>query len=202
MTAFIGLTGGIASGKSTVAARFRELGVTVVDADALAREVVAKGTDGLAEIVKTFGRDVLDVDGALDRKKLGAIVFEDADARQQLERITHPRIAALSMQRMAAVAASGAPYGLYEAALLVEKGTHRTMNGLVVVAVSPDVQLSRVMSRDGLDEAAARARLAAQMPLEEKLAAATWTIWNDADLDTLRARVDDTHAAILRSLSR
>lgn len=202
MTAFIGLTGGIASGKSTVAARFRELGVTVVDADALAREVVAKGTDGLAEIVKTFGADVLDADGALDRKKLGAIVFDDADARQQLERITHPRIAALSMQRMAAIAASGAPYGLYEAALLVEKGTHRTMNGLVVVAVSPDVQLARVMSRDGLDEAGARARLAAQMPLEEKLAAATWTIWNDADLDTLRARVDETHAAILRSLSR
>ena len=201
MTAFIGLTGGIASGKSTVAARFRELGVTVVDADALAREVVAKGTDGLAEIVKTFGADVLDADGALDRKKLGAIVFEDDDARRTLERITHPRIAALSMQRMAQVAASGAPYGLYEAALLVEKGTHRTMNGLVVVAVSPEVQLARVMSRDGLDEAAARARLAAQMPLEDKLAAATWTIWNDADLATLHARVDDVHRAILASLA-
>lgn len=201
MTAFIGLTGGIASGKSTVAARFRELGVTVVDADALAREVVAKGTDGLAEIVKAFGEDVLDADGALDRKKLGAIVFDDADARTKLERITHPRIAALSMQRMAAIAASGAPYGLYEAALLVEKGTHRTMNGLVVVAVSPEVQLARVMSRDGLDEAAARARLAAQMPLEEKLAAATWTIWNDTDLATLRARVDDVHRQIGESLA-
>ncbi|MBN8609348.1 MAG: dephospho-CoA kinase [Deltaproteobacteria bacterium] len=201
MTAFIGLTGGIASGKSTVAARFRELGVTVVDADALAREVVAKGTDGLAEIVKAFGADVLDADGALDRKKLGAIVFDDDDARRTLERITHPRIAALSMQRMAAVAASGAPYGLYEAALLVEKGTHRTMNGLVVVAVSPEVQLARVMSRDGLDEASARARLAAQMPLEDKLAAATWTIWNDADLATLRARVDEVHRAILASLA-
>ncbi len=200
MMAFIGLTGGIASGKSTVAARFRELGVTVVDADALAREVVAKGTDGLAEIVTTFGADVLDADGALDRKKLGAIVFDDEDARKTLERITHPRIAMLSMQRMASVAASGAPYGLYEAALLVEKGTHRTMNGLVVVAVSPDVQLARVMSRDGLDEQAARARLAAQMPLDEKLAAATWTIWNDADVDTLNARVDATHATILWSL--
>jgi dephospho-CoA kinase len=199
MTRILGLTGGIASGKSTASARFAELGVPIVDADKLAREVVEKGTDGLAEIVKVFGPEVLDAEGALDRKKLGAIVFDDADLRHRLEQITHPRIAALSMQRMAAIATSGAPYGLYEAALLVEKGTHRAMNGLVVVAASPEVQLARVMKRDGLDEAAARARLAAQMPLADKVAAATWVIWNDGDLDALRARVDEVHRQILEA---
>jgi dephospho-CoA kinase len=192
MTRILGLTGGIASGKSTASARFAELGVPIVDADKLAREVVEKGTDGLAEIVNVFGPEVLDAEGALDRKKLGAIVFDDADLRKRLEQITHPRIAALSMQRMAAIATSGAP-------LLVEKGTHRAMNGLVVVAASPEVQLARVMKRDGLDEVAARARLAAQMPLEEKIAAATWVIWNDGELDALRARVDEVHRQILEA---
>lgn len=201
MTQMIGLTGGIASGKSTAAAHFRALGVPIVDADALAREVVAPGTDGLEEIRARFGDEVLDASGALDRKKLGAIVFDDEAARRALEQITHPRIAALSMQRMAAIVTSQVPYGLYEAALLVEKGTHAAMNGLVVVAASPDVQLARVMSRDGLDEAAARARLAAQMPLADKIAVATWVIWNDGDRDALRERVDETHTAILRSLS-
>lgn len=201
MTAFIGLTGGIASGKSTVAARFRALGVPIVDADQLAREVVEKGSDALHEIVHAFGPEVLAEDGSLDRKKLGAVVFDDADARKRLEHITHPRIAALSMQRMAELATSGAPYGLYEAALLVENGAHRAMQGLVVVACKPETQLARVMARDGIDEEAARARLAAQRPLEDKLAAATWVIWNDADLPALEARVDETHRAILASLS-
>ena len=201
MTAFIGLTGGIASGKSTVAARFRALGVPIVDADQLAREVVESGSDALHEIVHVFGPDVLDESGSLDRKKLGAVVFDDAEARKTLERITHPRIAALSMQRMAQLATSGAPYGLYEAALLVENGAHRAMNGLVVVACKPETQLARVMARDGLDADAAKARLAAQMPLAEKLAAATWVIWNDGDRSTLEAAVDDTHERILSSLS-
>jgi dephospho-CoA kinase len=200
MTAFIGLTGGIASGKSTVAARFRALGVPVIDADQLAREVVDKGTDGLHEVVQAFGAEVLAEDGALDRKKLGALVFDDPDARKRLERITHPRIAALSMQRMAELASSGAPYGLYEAALLVENGAYKAMNGLVVVACKPETQLARVMARDGIDEDAARARLAAQSPLEDKLAAATWVIRNDGDRAALEARVDETHRAILGSL--
>jgi dephospho-CoA kinase len=200
MTAFIGLTGGIASGKSTVAARFRALGVPVVDADQLAREVVEKGSDGLGEIVRAFGAEVLAEDGTLDRKKLGALVFDDPDARKQLERITHPRIAALSMQRLAELASSGAPYGLYEAALLVENGAYEAMNGLVVVACKPETQLARVMAREGLTQDAARARLAAQSPLEDKLAAATWVIWNDGDRAALEARVDETHRAILGSL--
>ncbi len=193
----IGLTGGIASGKSTASRRFRELGVPIIDADQLAREVVAPGTDGLREIVRRFGEEVLDEEGALDRKQLGAIVFDDPHARRALEAITHPRIALLSMRRMAEIALSGAPYALYEAALLVEKGTDEAMDGLVVVAASPEVQLARLMARDALDEPAARARLAAQMPLEKKLARARWVIWNDGDRAALEARVDATHEAIL-----
>lgn len=196
-TRMIGLTGGIASGKSTASHRFRALGVPIIDADQLAREVVAPGTDGLREIVRRFGDEVLAEDGTLDRKQLGRIVFDDPHARRALEAITHPRIALLSMERMAEIALSGAPYGLYEAALLVEKGTDEAMAGLVVVAASPELQLARVMERDGLDEASARARLAAQMPLEEKLARARWVIWNDGDLAHLEARVDAVHEEIL-----
>jgi dephospho-CoA kinase len=202
MTAFVGLTGGIASGKSTVGRFFRALGVAVVDADELARDVVAPGSDGLAEIVRAFGAEVLAVDGTLDRKRLGAIVFGDAEARRTLERITHPRIGVLSMQRLAARAAAGDTYAVYEAALLVENGTHRMMNALVVVAASKETQLARVMSRDGLGAEEARARIAAQLPLAKKIEVADHVIWNDADLDTLRERTEAVHRALLARFGR
>ena len=197
MTAIYGLTGGIAAGKSTVARLFESLGARIVDADQLAREVVLPGSEGLAEITHTFGEDVLASDGSLDRKKLGALVFGDDEKRRALEQITHPRIAQLSMQRMAEIANSDAPYGLYEAALLVEKGTYKMMAGLIVVASSDAAQLARVMARDSLDEASARARIAAQMPQSEKVAVAQWVIWNDGDLDALRARVAEVHAVLI-----
>lgn len=197
MTEIYGLTGGIAAGKSTVARLFEALGARVVDADQLAREVVLPGSEGLAEITQTFGEDVLASDGSLDRKKLGALVFGDDEKRRALEQITHPRIAQLSMQRMAEIANSDAPYGLYEAALLVEKGTYKMMAGLIVVASSDAAQLARVMARDSLDEASARARIAAQMPQSQKVAVAQWVIWNDSDLDALRARVAEVHAVLI-----
>jgi len=196
MTAIYGLTGGIAAGKSTVARLFQEHGARVVDADQLAREVVMPGSPGLAEIVETFGEDVLAPDGSLDRKRLGAVIFGDDEKRRALEQITHPRIAQLSMQRMAEIANSDAPYGLYEAALLVEKGSYKMMAGLIVVASSDAVQLARVMARDSLDEPSARARIASQMPQSEKVAVAQWVIWNDGDLDALGARVAEVHAAL------
>jgi len=196
MTAIYGLTGGIAAGKSTVARLFQEHGARVVDADQLAREVVMPGSPGLAEIVETFGEDVLAPDGSLDRKRLGAVIFGDDAKRRALEQITHPRIAQLSMQRMAEIANSDAPYGLYEAALLVEKGSYKMMAGLIVVASSDAVQLARVMARDSLDEPSARARIASQMPQSEKVAVAQWVIWNDGDLDALGARVAEVHAAL------
>ncbi|AKF10259.1 dephospho-CoA kinase [Sandaracinus amylolyticus] len=197
MTAIVGLTGGIASGKSTVGRIFRELGVHVVDADLVAREVVAKGSEGLAEVVRVFGEDVLAEDGSLDRKKVGAIVFADAEKRKALEAITHPRIAARSMSELAALAQRGDVYGIYEAALLVENGSYRMMQALVVVAASAEVQVARVTARDALDQDAARARLAAQLPLEQKIAVADHVIWNDGDLAALRARTDEVHHALL-----
>lgn len=196
MTAIVGLTGGIASGKSTVGRIFRELGVHVVDADLVAREVVAKGSEGLAEVVRAFGEGVLADDGSLDRKKMGAIVFADPDKRRQLEAITHPRIAERSMAELGALAQRGDPYGIYEAVLLVENGSHRMMSALVVVAASAETQVRRVMARDGLSEEEARARLAAQLPLEEKIAVADHVIWNDGDEAELRARTEEVHRAL------
>lgn len=196
----VGLTGGIACGKSTVAGFFAELGIPVVDADRIAREVVAPGTEGLSEVVGTFGREVLRPDGTLDRKKLGERVFGDPEARRRLEAITHPRIAATSAARMEELAESGAPYLLYEAALLVENGIHRALPALVVVTARPETQLRRLMERDGLDEAAARARVEAQLPLSEKVAAADYVIENDSALEDTQARVYEVHEALVRKL--
>ncbi len=202
MTAFVGLTGGIASGKSTVGRLFRELGATVVDADEVAREVVERGSEGLAEIVTAFGNDVLAADGTMDRKKVGAIVFDDPVARKKLESITHPRIFARSMQLMAAAAARNEALAIYEAALLVENGSFKMMQALVVVAASEATQIARISSRDGIDEAGARARMAAQMPLEKKIAVADFVIWNDGDRAALEARTREVHAALLARFGR
>lgn len=185
----IGLTGGIASGKSAVAARLRQRGAPVIDADQLARQVVEPGQPALADIVARFGADVLTADGQLDRKKLGAIVFADPQARRDLERITHPRIAAAGQAAIASAAAAGAPVVFYEAPLLVENGLHRAMNALVVVAVPAEVQVTRLRARDRSTEEEARARIAAQLPLEQKLAVATWVIDNGGDAAALDLEV-------------
>jgi dephospho-CoA kinase len=193
-----GLTGGLASGKSTVAARFRARGLSVLDADQLAREVVEPGSEGLARVVEAFGEGVLDARGALDRGKLGALVFADADKRRALNAIVHPRIAALTAERASALDAKGERVACYEAALLVENHLADAFRPLVVVAVPEDVQLARAMARDGLDEAAVRGRLRAQLPLSAKLAVADYVIDNagdradterqaDAVLDAIRA---------------
>ena len=129
-----GLTGGIASGKSAVAARFAQRGLPVVDADAVAREVVEPGTDGLAAVVEAFGREVLAADGSLDRKRLAASVFGDPKKVARLNAITHPRIAALSAKKMSDLGARGEPLACYEAALLVENGLAEAFRPLVVVS--------------------------------------------------------------------
>lgn len=198
----IGLTGGIASGKSTVARRLRELGAGVVDADALAREVVAPGSDGLRELVATFGTDILDSSGALDRKRLGAVVFGDAEARAKLNLITHPRIAALSAQRIADLQATSCPYIIYEAALLVEGGLHRAMAALIVVTADEAQQRARVQTRDGLSEDDAVARIAAQLPTAAKRAVADYVIENNSDLAALMARTDQVHREILERFTQ
>jgi dephospho-CoA kinase len=187
----IGLTGGIASGKSAVAAMLRELGAPVVDADLVARQVVEPGTPALAEIVGRFGREVVDADGRLDRKRLADEVFGDLAARRDLNAITHPRIAAASAAALADLASGGAPVAIYEAALLVENRAHEQLDGLIVVAVPEAMQLARLCARDGIDEVAARARLAAQLPLADKVAVADWVIDNAGMLDETRAQVAD-----------
>lgn len=195
--AIVGLTGGIGSGKSTVARMFAELGVPIVDADQVSREVVEPGSDGLREIVAAFGEEVLDAEGRLDRAKLGARVFGDETARKRLEAILHPRIGARSMERLMALSKEGHPYALYEAALLVENGSHRMMGALIVVAANEATQIARVRARDGLDEEGARARIASQLPLADKVAVADYVVHNDGPLEATRLRVEEVHRELL-----
>jgi dephospho-CoA kinase len=186
----IGLTGGIGSGKSAVARMLAERGVPVVDADLLAREVVEPGRPAYEDIVREFGREVLAADGTIDRKRLGALIFGDDARRRRLNAITHPRIAAAGQEKIAAHAAAGAEVVFYEAALLVENQLHRMLDGLVVVSAPPEVQVARVVARDGLSEDEAHARLRAQLPLADKVAVATHVIDNSGPLEATRAQVD------------
>lgn len=192
----IGLTGGIASGKSTVARMLAERGVPVIDADRLAREVVEPGTEALAAIAARWPQVVRE--GRLDRKALGAIVFGDPGERRALEAIVHPAIRRESERRMAALEAEGVPLAVYEAALLIENGLDRVLDATVLVAAPEEVQVERLVARDGLDPEAARARIAAQLPLAEKRKRATFVIENDGDLATLRERVDRVWGEIER----
>lgn len=186
----IGLTGGIACGKSTVAKMLVARGARVIDADAVAREVVAPGTEGLRAITDRFGAEVLDDDGALDRAALGRRVFGDASARAALEGILHPLIAVESARQIQQAVAEGAPLVVYDAALLIESGRADMFRPLVVVSVRPQTQIDRIMRRDGLDEASAQARLDAQMPVAEKAALADHVIDNEGDLDATEAQVE------------
>ncbi len=182
MTRVFGLTGGIASGKSTVGRVFARLGVPVLDADQIARDIVVPGTPGLAAIVEAFGDRILDPGGALDRKALAAIVFGDDAARRRLDAITHPRIAAETARRIAELRE---PWACYEAALLVESGLADAFRPLVVVASTEPLQVRRVMARDGATEDEALARIRAQMPVESKVAVADHVIWNEDSEEAL-----------------
>ena len=168
---------------------FGELGAAIVDADQLARDVVEPGSSGLAEISERFGPEVLTADGRLDRPKMGEIIFSDPEARRLLNTIVHPRVAEASREAIAAHANAGESVVIYEAALLVENGIHRGLDGLIVVAAPEVAQLERIRQRDGLAEAAARARIRAQLPLEDKIAAADYVIDNGGTLDETRAQV-------------
>jgi dephospho-CoA kinase len=183
----VGLTGGVASGKSTVSAILRELGAVVIDADALAREVVGPGTPGLDAVVATFGPEVLGPDGALDRVRLGALVFADADRRTALEVIVHPLVRARAAE-LEASAPSGAVV-VHDIPLLVESGQAGSFDAVLVVDVPADVQVARAVRDRGWSEDEARARIAAQASREERLAAATYVIDNAGTTEDLRQRV-------------
>jgi dephospho-CoA kinase len=191
-----GLTGGIASGKSTVSRMLRELGAQVLDADVIAREVVEPGTPGLAAVAERFP-GVLGPDGRLDRAKLGARVFGDPQERAALNALLHPLIGQQFLLRTQALAEAGVERLLYDAPLLIENRLHEAMNGVVLVWVPREVQRARLMARDGLDEAAAEARLAAQLPLDEKRQHATWLVDNSGNLEATRAQVQEVWRAML-----
>lgn len=185
-----GLTGGIGSGKSTAAALFRERGVPVVDADELAREAVAPGSQGLAQVLEAFGPQVRAADGSLDRKQLGAVVFGDAEARKRLNAITHPIVRRLSQERFAALADEGVTLAGYDVPLLFEVGLDAVLRPIVVVVAREATQLERIQARDGITEGAARARLASQLPLAEKQKRADYVLYNNGTPVALAAQVD------------
>jgi len=187
-TVLVGLTGGIAFGKSTVADLLAAHGAVVIDADLLAREVVEPGSPGLVAVVERFGTGVLRADRSLDRPALGRLVFADTDARRDLERIIHPAV----RERAAELVASAEPGSVVVQMipLLVETGQQDAFGLVVVVDVDPGVQLARVRVRDGLSEAEALARIGAQASREARLAAADVVITNNGGLGELREQVD------------
>ncbi|KRT74730.1 MAG: dephospho-CoA kinase, dephospho-CoA kinase [Deltaproteobacteria bacterium CSP1-8] len=184
-----GLTGGICSGKSTVARFFREEGIPVVDADRISREITLPGMPAHADIVRKFGGDLLLPDGRIDRKKLGAIVFADPGKRAELEAVTHPRIALGIREAVSALAAMGHSIAIVEAALIHEKGRSGMFEAVIGVGCDRGSQVERLMNRDGIPREEALRIVSAQMDPEEKARASDYVIDNSGDLATTRARV-------------
>lgn len=184
----VGLTGGIASGKSTVSEMFRSLGATVIDADLLARDLVRPGQPALEEVARRFPGTVNPA-GELDRAALAARIFSGPAERAALNAILHPRIQEEVQRLSKRLEQAGVTTVLYDAALLIENGLHHQMDGVVLVWVPPDVQLARLMARDGLGAAEAERRIRAQAPLEEKRAVATWMVDNTGSPERTRQQV-------------
>jgi dephospho-CoA kinase len=189
----VGLTGSIAVGKSHVLGILAELGCQVIDADKIARDVVTPGGEGLRSVVATFGDDVLREDGGLDRAKLGKVVFGDEAKRKKLNSILHPLIIARQDELIRQLEAKD-PDGIVviDAALMIESGGHRRLDKLIVVHCLPEIQLQRLMKRDGLSQAVAEERIKAQMPQEEKMKYADFLIDTSADFENTRVQVEAT----------
>lgn len=186
----IGLTGGIASGKSTVSKMLAEMGARIIDADILARRAVEPGSSGLEEVVAEFGRECLSPDGSLDRKKMGARVFGDPVARKRLEKIIHPRVQNLTYEEIQRAQTDGLGAVVLDIPLLIEGGSYEMCHCVWVVWVDRNTQLKRLVERDGLITEQAEARLAAQMPLDEKVKYADSVIDNTGDLNDTRRQVE------------
>jgi dephospho-CoA kinase len=194
----VGLTGGIATGKSSVGAEFEKLGIPAIDADIVARDAVAPGTPALAAIVARFGKDTLDKQGALDRRHLGSIVFADEAARRDLERIVHPAVKAAIDRWLQSMARDGHKLAVAVIPLLYETGRERDFDVVITTACSADEQLRRVMSRDSLNETQARQRIAAQLSTEEKVRRADYAIWTDGTFENTRRQVVETLEQLAR----
>ena len=193
----IGLTGGIASGKSTVSAILRRLGAKIIDADALARQIVEPHQPAWNEIVNTFGKEILQSDGSLDRKRLRKLVFDEPHARKQLEDITHPRIRRLAQEKIAESAATGAPLVVYEAPLFFETGIHVWLRPVILVASNTATQKRRLQERDNLTDEEIEQHLKAQMSLEEKRKLADYVVENNGTVEELERAVERTVQKVL-----
>jgi len=192
----VGLTGGIATGKSHVRARLESLGVPTVDADRLARDAVAPGSAGLAAVVRRFGTEVCDADGTLNRKKVGAIVFHDPQARRDLEQIVHPYVRERTERWFSSLDPERVPFAVADIPLLFEAHREPDFDAVIVTACEPATQLHRLMVRDGLAEPAARERIAAQWPLQEKIARANYVIRTDGSFADTNRQVDEIAARL------
>ena len=196
----VGLTGSIAVGKSHVCEVFRELGCHVLDADRTAREVVKPGTKGLEQIVEAFGPEVLLSSGELDRKKLGAIVFADKDKRERLNVIVHPLVIEAQDEWIRGVEArEPEAIAIIDAALMIESGGYNRFDKLIVVWCEPEIQLQRLMKRDGLSKDDAEARIRAQMPQEEKKRFADHLIDTSAGFDATREQIENVYAKLRKA---
>jgi dephospho-CoA kinase len=191
----VGLTGGIGSGKTTVAGMLAAHGAVIIDADALAREVLAPGTAGFGAVRDRFGDAVLTSDGGLDRAALAQVVFSDADARLDLEAIVHPEVR-LRIAQVIAQHAGTDDIVVLDSPLLIETGSHRDVAVVVVVAAEPATQIERLIER-GMDEADARARSATQLPFDTKAALADVILDNDGTIEDLRSQVDSLWARLI-----
>jgi dephospho-CoA kinase len=186
----LGLTGGIASGKSAVAAMLRDMGFAVLDADALAHKLIEPGQAAYAEVIQEFGPSITDPSGRIDRSKLGAIVFADRAMLDRLNAIVHPRVAEVILSQFEVWRRAGVRDAVFvEAALLIESGIHKKLDGLVVVWCTPEQQVERLLAR-GLSDAEARRRIAAQLPVEEKLRLATEKIDCTGSIEETRRQVE------------
>jgi dephospho-CoA kinase len=194
-----GLTGGFASGKSSIAAHWRSRGLPVLDADTLAREVVAPGSEGLSAVLREFGSDLLE-GGVLNRKELGRRAFGHKDQLQRLESITHPRIEALRQRRLSELEARGEPLACAEIPLLFEKNMEASLRPVVLVSVPPALQLERAMRREASAAVDLQARIDAQLPLGEKRARADYVIDNGGTLEALYAAADAVLQQICQAL--
>ena len=185
----VALTGGIATGKSHVRARFEALGVPTIDSDVLARKAVAPGTSGLAAVVTRFGQGVLHSDGTLARETLAKIAFADPEARMALEAIIHPNVRRAIEEWFAALDADRYPYAIADIPLLYEVGRAPDFNAVIVAACDPDTQVRRVMKRDGVSEVDARQRIAAQLPIDQKVCRADYVVRTDGTYEDTNRQV-------------
>lgn len=199
MTTVIGLTGGIACGKTTASNFFAEQGIEIIDADIAAREVVAPGEPALTEIVTRFGDEMLQPDGSLDRKKMRELVFADADKRKQLEAILHPRIRQRLRKQLQQ--AKG-PYVIFSVPLMFESGLDQLTDRVLVIDVSPEVQRQRLIERDGSSVEQANAIVSAQMPREERNSRADDIVDNSTNLDDFISQLTSIHAVYLQLANR